>query len=178
MFFGVYGVCRASLTARCLALLLRFQELLGGLWRTVRVDAPTDVEQMRMLATAYAQLLPLLPAAVGTLCLVQAAGGHDGSPAARAGAESLPIAAFQLTASGPQPASGGGSSGVGAGDELGASQRRLGAWHALADAAMEAAGLKRGALALHLGRHFSLRDVFKWCRRMMVGAVGKVNHRR
>ncbi|EFJ44763.1 hypothetical protein VOLCADRAFT_121252, partial [Volvox carteri f. nagariensis] len=147
------------------------KELLGGLWRTVRVDAPTDAEQMAMLGTAYPQLLPVLPAAVGTLCLVQAAGGHDGMAVAGRGEVSLtePVAApagFRLTATGPQMS--GAVSGEGgpiAGQE--SLQRRRGAWHALAEAALEAAGLKRGALTLHLGRHFSLRDVFKWCRRMM-----------
>ncbi|KAK9809153.1 hypothetical protein WJX72_010301 [[Myrmecia] bisecta] len=33
-------------------------------------------------------------------------------------------------------------------------------------ASMEAAGLRSGDTALHVGRHFSLRDLFKWCGRM------------
>ncbi|GFR41369.1 hypothetical protein Agub_g2052, partial [Astrephomene gubernaculifera] len=110
------------------------KELLGGLWRTVRVDAPTDSEQMTMLATAYPSLLPLLPAAVATLCLIQAAGGHDSgssSAAARdAGEEAAAAAAagpgtpgFQLTAAGAvsnQPQAG--------------QRRRRASWHALAEA--------------------------------------------
>ena len=39
---------------------------------------------------------------------------------------------------------------------------------AAALAALEAAGLRSGQLALSLGRYFSLRDVVKWCRRMQV----------
>ena len=35
-------------------------------------------------------------------------------------------------------------------------------------AAVQAAGLRPGELALSLGRHFSLRDLIKWCRRMQV----------
>ena len=34
---------------------------------------------------------------------------------------------------------------------------------------LAAAGVWPGELSLHLGRHFSLRDLFKWCRRMQVG---------
>jgi midasin len=34
--------------------------------------------------------------------------------------------------------------------------------------ATEAAGLCLGDTALHVGRHFSLRDVLKWCKRMKV----------
>lgn len=33
---------------------------------------------------------------------------------------------------------------------------------------MEAAGLREGDTALHVGRHFSLRDALKWARRMQV----------
>ena len=35
-------------------------------------------------------------------------------------------------------------------------------------ATLEAAGLHAGELGLSLGRHFSLRDLVKWCRRMLV----------
>jgi hypothetical protein len=35
-------------------------------------------------------------------------------------------------------------------------------------ATLEAVGLLGGELALALGRHFSLRDLVKWCRRMQV----------
>ncbi|KAG2499138.1 hypothetical protein HYH03_002721 [Edaphochlamys debaryana] len=145
------------------------KELLGGLWRTVRVDAPSDSEQMALLSTAFPQLLPLLPAAVGTLCLIQAAGGHDGGQShAHAHAQTQPqsggTAGFQLTPAGPKAA--GADAGAGAGAGAQAAAPRRGPWHALAEAALEAAGLRRGELALHLGRHFSLRDVFKWCGRM------------
>ena len=37
-----------------------------------------------------------------------------------------------------------------------------------AHAALEAAGLRSGELTLSLGRHFSLRDLIKWARRMQV----------
>ena len=33
---------------------------------------------------------------------------------------------------------------------------------------MNAAGLREGDTALHVGRHFSLRDALKWARRMQV----------
>ena len=35
-------------------------------------------------------------------------------------------------------------------------------------AALEGVGLRAGDAALHIGRHFSLRDLFKWCRRLEV----------
>ncbi|KXZ56433.1 hypothetical protein GPECTOR_1g386 [Gonium pectorale] len=145
------------------------KELLGGLWRTVRVDAPSDAEQMAMLSTAYPSLLPLLPAAVGALCLIQAAGGHGSSgTATSSGAGAAPSAGFQLTAAGPQPmdTSDDGAGECAAGRQQQREESRRGSWHALAEEALEAAGVRRGDLALHLGRHFSLRDVFKWCDRM------------
>lgn len=144
----------------------------------MRVDAPSDSEQMALLTTAYPQLLPLLPAAVGTLCLVQAAGGHhDGHPqqhgaagaaqqADGGGASGTGTAGIMLTAAGVQ------QHGRGSGGAAAAAAVQRGPWHGLAEAALAAAGLRRGDLALHLGRHFSLRDVFKWCARMMVGGAG------
>lgn len=41
-------------------------------------------------------------------------------------------------------------------------------WHSMAHAALNSAGLRAGDAALHVGRHFSMRDVLKWCRRMQV----------
>lgn len=35
-------------------------------------------------------------------------------------------------------------------------------------AALEAAGIRAGQLGQALGRHFSLRDLIKWCHRMQV----------
>ena len=137
---------------------------------------------MALLAAAYPALLPLLPAAVATLCLIQAAGGHDSghhreslpeaaAEAAAAAGGSAATAGFALTASGPKQQQHKGKQAEGAEAEAAAPPRR-GAWHALSEAALAAAGVKRGELALHLGRHFSLRDVFKWCGRMVVSERG------
>ncbi len=41
-------------------------------------------------------------------------------------------------------------------------------WDSMAHAALHSAGLRAGDAALHVGRHFSMRDVLKWCRRMQV----------
>ena len=41
-------------------------------------------------------------------------------------------------------------------------------WEMSVRAAMDAAGLHEGDTALHVGRHFSLRDALKWARRMQV----------
>lgn len=41
-------------------------------------------------------------------------------------------------------------------------------WADIAHAALEGAGLRAGDVALHVGRHFSMRDVLKWCQRMQV----------
>ena len=41
-------------------------------------------------------------------------------------------------------------------------------WDTSVSAAMMAAGLRTGDTALHIGRHFSLRDAMKWAGRMQV----------
>ncbi len=41
-------------------------------------------------------------------------------------------------------------------------------WDTSVRAAMTAAGLRTGDAALHIGRHFSLRDAMKWAQRMQV----------
>ena len=41
-------------------------------------------------------------------------------------------------------------------------------WDTSVRAAMAAAGLHTGDIALHVGRHFSLRDAMKWAQRMLV----------
>ncbi len=117
------------------------KELLGGLWAFVAIDAPSDAEQALILAAAYGVLAPLLPAAMATLRLVQLAAGHLQQ---------------QQQQQQQQRA-------------WGADEAAADAWGRAAEAALQAAGLKRGELALQLARHFSLRDLFKWCNRMQVG---------
>ena len=46
-------------------------------------------------------------------------------------------------------------------------------WHAQASRALSAAGVRPGSLALQLSRHFSVRDLFKWCSRMQVCVRGR-----
>lgn len=41
-------------------------------------------------------------------------------------------------------------------------------WELIVKAAMTSAALRTGDTALHVGRHFSLRDAMKWARRMQV----------
>ena len=41
-------------------------------------------------------------------------------------------------------------------------------WDTSVSAAMMAAGLRTGDTALHIGRHFSLRDAMKWAGSMQV----------
>ena len=42
----------------------------------------------------------------------------------------------------------------------------LGDWEAAVFAAARAGGVRTGDAGMHIGRHFSLRDLVKWCRRM------------
>ena len=52
------------------------QELLGGLWAYVRLEAVDEEETLAMLTGACPQLAPLLPTAVAMLAMVQQAAGH------------------------------------------------------------------------------------------------------
>eukprot|EP00798_Chlamydomonas_sp_ICE-L_P024872 gene24872-10533_t len=102
-------------------------DILGGLWAYVRLECPTEVEQLLMLSAAHPALLPLLPTAVETLCLTQLAGGH--------------------------------AHGIG---NLGSN----GSWYTRSASALASASIKSGEMGLHLHRHFSVRDLFKWANRM------------
>ena len=53
--------------------------MLGGLWSYVRLESPSDSEQLQMMARAYPALEPLLPHAVSMLCLVYLLAGHQAS---------------------------------------------------------------------------------------------------
>lgn len=131
--------------------------MLGGLWAYVRLDAPPLVELLHMLQEAHPPLSPLLPTAVAMLSLMHTAAGHSSgatAAAAAAAAETVRLAGLRGSSTLPPPPSNADGGGWAA---------------AAAAAALQAAGIRAGDLALHLGRHFSLRDLFKWCRRMQVG---------
>lgn len=119
------------------------KEVLGGLWAYVHLHPPAPSEQLQLLATLHAQLAPLLPTALAALALVQLAAGHmapggAGMPEFEEGAAAGGFAEQQEA------------------------ERQVG----LARAALAAAGVRPGELALALPRHFSLRDSLKWCTRM------------
>ncbi len=145
-----------SLVALCAGLCA--QELLGGLWAYVRVTPPSEVEQLSLLAAAHPPVTPLLPAAVATLHLVQLAAGHVAPPQA------------QTHAAARSARGGGGAAQPGAapaGDAQQAAPPEEQAWWvAAAAAALRDAGVRPGELSLSLPRHFSVRDLFKWARRM------------
>jgi midasin len=128
------------------------QDLLGGLWSRVRLEAPSDAEQLQILGGTFPQLLPLLPAAMAAAHLVELAAGHAAPGAAHA------------------PTMNGGGSTAAAGADAGAAAAVAGhaasAWRAQAAGCLRAAGVRPGELALQLQRHTSLRDLVKWCRRM------------
>ncbi len=117
------------------------KEVLGGLWAYVHLQPPAPSEQLQLLATLHAQLAPLLPTTLAALALVQLAAGHmapGGMPEFEEGAAAGGFAEQQEA------------------------ERQVG----LARAALAAAGVRPGELALALPRHFSLRDSLKWCTRM------------
>ena len=102
---------------------------------------------MAMLSAAVPSLLPLLPTAISQLSLLQQAAGHHAATGVGAGAATASLLQHQQ----PQPVGGAGAW-----------------WHAQAARALAAAGVRPGSLALQLSRHFSVRDLFKWCERMQV----------
>lgn len=55
---------------------LPVQELLGGLWAYVRIEAVQEEEQLQLLSGACPSLAPLLPTAISLLALIQMAAGH------------------------------------------------------------------------------------------------------
>jgi midasin len=118
------------------------QELLGGMWARVRLEAPSDAEQLEILGGTFPPLAPLLPAALAAAHLVELAAGHaapggGGCPDARPASAAATAAAHAAAA-----------------------------WRGQAAACLRVAGVRPGELALQLQRHGSLRDLVKWCRRM------------
>ena len=53
------------------------QDLLGGLWATVRVNSPPPQQQLQILRGLFPQLEGLLPTALATLDLVRQASGQS-----------------------------------------------------------------------------------------------------
>lgn len=109
-----------------------------------------------MLATVYPAVSPLLPAAIATLCLMHQASGQA----------ALFSTAATAAAAGNPSATGTAEAGSATFPEGSAP------WQVQAAAALVSAGLRAGDMALHLGRHFSVRDLFKWCKRMQVSSAG------
>lgn len=151
------------------------QELLGGLWAYVRVEAVQEEEQLQLLSGACPSLAPLLPTAVSLLALIQMAAGHldhrpshshqsSGQQGAAGGQKKDGNGAGGVVAASPGSAAGVSEASAGAGAGAGAGAW----WQARAAQALASAGLQTGSLALQLTRHFSVRDLFKWCDRMQV----------
>ena len=103
------------------------------------VEPPPPHEQLRILTRLYPQLAPLLPLAMDTLALVQAAYGQQRRRA-----------------------------------EHEQQQQQEGADEAdsAVASALATAELGVGGLGLGVGRHFSVRDLVKWCRRMQAVRSG------
>lgn len=114
------------------------RDLLGGLFHYVNVDPPNLQEQMVILGAKHPVLTSLLPHAMATLSLFHAAYGPSGS-----GLSSDQQQSKLRTQCGKEAG-----------------------WDADVHAALSAAGLRAGELGFSVGRHFSLRDLAKWCRRM------------
>ncbi|MEW5309894.1 MAG: hypothetical protein WDW38_001740 [Sanguina aurantia] len=128
------------------------QDMLGGLWSGVRMEALSLEEQMSVLSQLFPMLQPLLATATAALCMIYLAVGqphHAQQPAPAPGPEAAAAAAAGAPA--------GGADVTAAGD---------GGVLRCAAVALDLGGLKAGDLAVHLGRHFSVRDLIKWCRRM------------
>lgn len=53
------------------------RDLLGGLWASVAIAAPTAAEQLAILGRAFPQLSALLPAGLAALSLVKTAAGQS-----------------------------------------------------------------------------------------------------
>ena len=127
----------------------RPQELLGSLWMYVRLEAPSLSEQFHMVLGCFPDILPLLPVGMAMLELLQLAAGHT-SPLLSS--SSLPSNASPEDSSQEQ--------------QQQQQQPRRCWWHTAALSALAAAGIRPGDLSLSLGRHFSVRDLFKWAQRM------------
>ena len=154
---GAYGSAQAA------------RDALGGRWAALAVAPPPPGEQLAILAARFPPLRPLLPAALAMLRLARLASGQAGSK---------PI----LASVGPVLAGAGsgraGTAQFGVGDSRDTEDAQdvtageagdageLRAWEGTAEAAARAGGVRTGDPGLHVGRHFSLRDLIKWCRRM------------
>lgn len=148
----------------------------------MRIEAVQEEEQLQLLSGACPSLAPLLPTAISLLALIQMVAGHldhhqhhshsnqhsQHQSTAAGQAKGSNAATSTPGASGLAVA---GAAGVAAGAGAGAGAW----WQARAVQALASAGLQTGSLALQLTRHFSVRDLFKWCDRMQVrgGGVGQ-----
>ncbi len=148
-------------------------DLLGGLLARVPIEAPPADEQAAILATLSPELAPLVPAAMETLATVHAAAAADrhvvyklavpnSSPPVNPKQRRVDLSKDVIRIS-QRPCSREAQTRLcsATGDP-----QRQSAVHA----ALEAAGIRGGELAQSLGRHFSLRDLIKWARRMQVQA--------
>lgn len=155
MFWGVAGGGAAGAYGSAQAA----RDALGGRWAAVAVAPPPPAEQLAILGTRFPPLRPLLPAALAQLRLARLASGQAGAdpdltPAA-------PDLAGAAQISGYDSRDTGDAQDIAAGDA-----EELRAWEGCAEAAARAGGVRPGDPGLHVGRHFSLRDLIKWCRRM------------
>ena len=130
--------------------------MLGGLYDAVWVQQPGPHEQIDILAAQFPLLRALLPMALGMLCLV---GRFVGQDALGTGAR-VPGADIRASST-EQPQ-------LSIENSQQAGWLQLNGLLATVEAAIAAAGVHPGAAASHIGRHFSLRDLFKWAARMEV----------
>jgi len=119
------------------------RDLLGGLVSYVTVPAPGPEEEREVLTTLFPSLGPLVPHVQRAVMLARVACGQV-PRAAPAAAEGEGQGEGEGGAAPPGPAS--------LADEL----ARV----------LERRGVQAGAPALHMGRHFSVRDAVKICRRV------------
>jgi len=143
------------------------------------VPPPPPPEQLAILTARFPALRALLPAGLATLRLCRLASGQAGAEpdlacrppsVARRGAGGAGGAG---DAAGGQPAAG---ADQGDGEGAGAPADDLPAWEAAVAAAARARGVRAGEPGLHVGRHFSLRDLVKWCRRLQARAPPAACH--
>jgi len=149
---GAYGSAAAA------------RDALGGRWAAVAVAPPPPPEQLAILAARFPALRALLPAGLATLRLCRLASGQAGAEPDLTG---RPPSVARGGAAGGQPAAG---AAQGDGEGAGAPADDLPAWEAAVAAAARAGGVRAGEPGLHVGRHFSLRDLVKWCRRLQARA--------
>ena len=135
------------------------------------VAPPPPPEQLAILAARFPALRPLLPAGLATQRLCRLANGQAGAEPDLAGRHPSVVrgsAGGAGGAAGGQPAAG---AAQGDGKGAGAPGDDLPAWEGAVAAAAHAGGVRAGEPGLHVGRHFSLRDLVKWCRRLQARAA-------